>query len=551
MTTRRMLVVVGACLVLAIVGCGGGGGNGNGGNGNGGNGAVTDIGVNAALGAAKATAPQRVGSSEQTLQGLLEGTTEVPANKAALETELASWTQKVGANANDAGAQLGLSLAILAATGYNAAKSIGENIFEELDLQNVASMAFSEDLQVDGFLADALETALMKGTPRVRGGTSTAVATAGETPTVADMQKYRAAIRDYVDPCLADVIVRMGAIAATADPTTLLLSLQIDGDTVNLYAADFNCLAAALQLVRCGLLMAYAVDPDYGSYNWDTDMYLRDANQNGILTVAEYAPPAPFGAISVTEWREAGACLRNAVDRLTQAVNDRQTADANELVMKALEDVNVAELQDYLTDATAILGGQVTVTYEWEDLGGAQVDSSATGSEQIPVNFRRLWDGMTTTGFRAWLPPLYIMLNCATYDLNGTELGLWEKHCWVDQANIVTYCWAYDGQAGWNHPDLVTVPVGGPPHNVSIPALNADLTFNWDWSQVTGTIGGQSVTGQASELSISRGVELKVADLPDKTLGGVFPEPDPVIDAITSGQRHIWSLTYGSLEITS
>ncbi len=540
MTTRRMFVLVGACLILAIVGCGG--------NGAGPTTPTPDITVKDALAAPAADAPAAAAeSTEDDLEGLL-GDDAAPSNAAELKAKLDSWTQKVKANPNDAGAQLGLSLAILAASGHNAAKSIGENIFDELNLEDVASMALSEDMQVDGFLADALDTALAKGTPRVRGGTSTAVAIAAGPPAVADMQQYRAAVRDYVDPCLADVIARIGAIADNAAPTTLLLSLDIDGETVNLYAADFNCIAAALQLVRCGLLMVYAVNPDYGAYDWDTDMYLRDANQNGILTVAEYAPPGNFGKIAVTEWKEAGACLRNAVARVTTVLTTYQAGDSEALTTMALEDVDVPELQGYLTDATAILAGEVTFTYEWEDVGGAQVDSADEGEEQIPVNFRMLWDGMTATGFRAWLPPLYIMLDFATYELsNGAELHLWEQHCWVDRANTVTYRWAYEDQEGWD--DTVTVPVGEPPHNVSIPALDADLTFNWDWSQVTGTIGGQSVTGEAKATEIYRGVELKVDDLPDKTLGGVLPEPDAVIDILVTGDHDTWSLTYRSLEI--
>ena len=343
MTKRRfaVLVLVGACLILVLAGCGGNGTPAEGGGDDGiPNTPAPDIAVDDAVAAPDANAPAAPDADltcKERLEALLDNDeSDIPANADELEAELAWWVDRVNNDPNNTACQLGLTMTLLATAGYNAADYLGENIFARVGLQDIAAVGLSNDSKIDSLLAEALDTALLKGTPAPATVTGSGVTTADVT--INDMQMYRAAVRDYVDPCVADAVERMAAIADNAaNPATLLLSLDVDGQSANFYAAEFNSLAAGLQLLRCGLLMAYAVNPDYGTYDWDVDLYLRDANENGVLTVAEYAPPAPFGAIIVAAWQNAGACLRDAVARLSEVLDTYQAADADALATGVLE----------------------------------------------------------------------------------------------------------------------------------------------------------------------------------------------------------------------
>jgi len=208
---------------------------------------------------------------------------------------------------------------------------------------------------------------------------------------------------------------------------------------------------------------------------------------------------------------------------------------------KALEDADISELEDYLDDANGLLGGQVNVTIDygyWDEQNQCYTDE---GTMQFPFNLRALWNN-PPANFCDWAPQTYIMLDEATYALsNGNELNMWLAH---QEDDNVTGGWNYDGEWG----DL-TVAIGGAPHNVSIPELDAQLTFNWDWSELTGTIGGTSVTGQGIEDEwhrIWRCMNVKWDDIPDKTLGGVFPDENKLEDLVVSDYDKL-NLTYGSI----
>jgi len=349
-----------------------------------------DFTLEQAMGLAMATSPSAGSQANLDALEAWEDENNIPSDADELQDQLNQWVNAVLTDPNDAAAQLGLSMVILATAGDEGATYLGYNIFEELDLQSATSMAFSDDLNPKNLIADAMTTANLRGTPRIRGGTSPVrpMSDAGP-PSVGDLEDWREAIRTHLLPAIENVEQRMAAIADNAVPTTLLLSYT-DGETVTAYAADFHCIAAGLQFMRCGLLMVSAINPDYGSYNWDLELADRDANSDGILTVAEYAPPAPFGDIDGASWTQAGACLRDGVSRLQQAIQQRQVADPNELVMRALEGADPAEWNTYLTDAGGVLGGQVNVTVEyanWQDDQWVDQDTA-----QVPFNLRELWD---------------------------------------------------------------------------------------------------------------------------------------------------------------
>ena len=451
----------------------------------------------------------------------------IPDTREELEQELSAWANRVIANPNDAGAQLGLCMALLTTGGNNAACAIGENIFDDADLQSVTEMAFKADLGVDKLAGEALDTAMCKATPRMHSGTSDAVYTAATTAD--ELKEYRQAVGNWILPALESACARMAMIADAAAPATLLASIDDDGETYSAYAAEYDCIAAGMQLVRCMVLMVYAINPDYGDYEWDRDMEERDANQDGIITVAEYAPAAPFGNVDATSWTLAGTCLRDAVARLRTALNNRQAGDPNALVTRAVEGEDVGTIETDLTDAAAVLGGQVTFTYEWEDApqtSGASVrpaQGGDSGGGELPVNLRKLWDNPPDS-FRDWMPRLYIMLDYARYDLsNGAAIEIWDAD--EQTETTITYeVWADGTLLG-----RPAVPIAGAPHQLVLPASGgfpgAAISANWNWTQLTGTSGGTSFTGApapGSEFWTS--CQVKWDDIPDETLGGTFPD---------------------------
>ncbi len=416
-----------------------------------------DFTLEQAMALAMATNPSAGSQANVDALAAWEDENNVPSGPEELQEQLNQWANAVLTDPNDVAAQMGLSMVILATAGKEGADDLGYNLFEELDLQTATSMAFSDDLSPENLIGDGMGTANLSGMPRIRGGTSSVRPMSDDgPPSVGEIEDWREAIGTYLLPAIGNAQQRMATIADNAAPTTLLLSYTDgDGDTFTAYAADFHSIAAGLQLVRCGLFMVTAIDPDYGSYEWDLDLADRDANSDGILTVAEYAPPAPFGDIDGTSWTQAGACLRDGVSRLIAAIDNRQWSDSNELVMRALEDQNVSEIRGYLSDGLEVLGGQVNVTVEyanWQD--GQWVDQDTA---QVPFNLRELWDN----------PP-------------GSFRDL--------------------------APQLTQDPPGF-----------GNFKAEWD-------------------------------DFPDKTLSGVFPDPDQIKDLMDADyDRYVFS--YGSLEI--
>ena len=389
MAGRIATIVVGVTLLVGLVGCGGGGGAPF---------VAPDIDLETAMAIPDATDPAAGGQTcEEALEALEEN--GPPEDADALEAELAAWVASAQANPNDTACQLGLALVILATGAHNAADYLGYNLFDELDIQATAAMGFNDELSPSGFVSNALKTALVKGMPRLPGRASEVEPSNGGPPSVIELQLYRQAIKQHLLEPLEDSVERLAAIADLADPAELLLSLEVDGETSNLYAADVHCLVAALQFIRCGALMVSSVNPNYGSYNWDLDSTQRDSNNNGILTVAEYAPPYPFSNIDAAPWTQAGDCLHDGIVRLGQAIEHRQ-GDADEPVEQALQGVDAAELHAYLEDAGELLGGEVNVTVE--HIVAPTVNG---GSTEIPFNLRELWDNPPAS-FRALLPPL-------------------------------------------------------------------------------------------------------------------------------------------------
>ncbi|MFW6438292.1 MAG: hypothetical protein ACOCZ7_04680, partial [Armatimonadota bacterium] len=280
------LMLVSALLALALTGCGGSDG-GNGDNGGPQPPPPKDWTLQEAMVLQEASAPDEPSQANQDALEEWEDESNLPETPAELQDALNRWANAVEADRNDPAAQMGLMMVILAMSSQNAAQSLGYDLFDEVVIREAATFAFDEELDVAKFVGDALDVSALAGVPRIRGANAPQVNTADTTPE--DLQDYREAAVNHLLPAVEDAVERCTAIADNCDDSaTSLLEYEADGERFAMYASEFNALAGGMELIRCGLLMVTAVNPDYGGYNWDLDLDERDANGDGVLTVAEY-----------------------------------------------------------------------------------------------------------------------------------------------------------------------------------------------------------------------------------------------------------------------
>lgn len=502
------------------------------------------IDLTAALAAPMATNPHAASTDMQNaLNAYLASDDNIPDTTAELTADLAGWVANVTNDPDDVGAQLGLTLAIVAAAGHNAADSMCMNIFEEVGLIEVASVVVREDTAPASVMTQTLQTMLAQNMPTVPvlGGDGIGTAAAP----VSDLEGYRAAINDYLLGPLENAVERTAACTVGA-AGQLLVELTDEAETVTLYPADVLMVTAGLRTVRALLLMASAFDPDYGSWDWDLDLDERDANGDGILTVAEYAPPAPFATVDATNWTAAGAWLRDAVADIRAGLAIR-SGDVNSLIGRYIEDP--VEFAAYADDAADIFGGQVNMTFNYTETASAGVRTEAI--ETISVNLREIFD-TPPASIQSMLPPLYLMLSEGSWTFPGVgEFLLW----WEERVDddTINYWWWFEPAAGTGLGDYVDIAIGAAPHVVGVPAAGefpgAQLSFPSSWASVTGTIGPVNVSGTTTEgRDLLLAATPKWGDVPDNTFSGVFPDPDKVGEAILRNYDD-WTLTYGSIQL--
>ena len=103
----------------------------------------------------------------------------------------------------------------------------------------------------------------------------------------------------------------------------------------------------------------------------------------------------------------------------------------------------------------------------------------------------------------------------------------------------------------------IEIPIGGAPHVAQVNIQFGDqtitrFTFNADWSQVIVRVNGADVTLTRMNGAMPDQYSLepygKWDDLPDKTLGGVFPDPDKVKTLMGGGYDQI-TYKYGTIVI--
>ncbi|MBM3956464.1 MAG: hypothetical protein FJ313_00245 [Gemmatimonadetes bacterium] len=510
-----------AVVVASVVGCGGGGGGGPippppplpGG----------EIDLGPAVAAPVAAQPKAGAANYITrLEGLSKKGTR-PDTLEELRTELAYWVNAVQTDADDSATQLGLSTLIISCASQNASHALGQDIFEGTSIVALADAAVREQLGGTRAISSALGMVVSAGPPPVVDGVS------GLTDRPAALApgqivSYQQAVRDHLLEPMANAQHRLLAIAESAPNSTRLLYLRIGGTGYALYPADFRALAASLSGLRCLLLEAIAINPDYGNFQWDVSLEGRDANQDGKLTVAEYAPRRPFGNLNATDWTLAGTCLRGGVGHLIEALDSR-SHDPKALLSRALADADPGSVRTGLADLRRALAGQVNVKVTYVPVYGDGDGAGCTPVElTVPMNLREIWDNPPASCLDL-LPPLYLFPVRGKYDVGGSAVALRLVEVGPEKA---TYKVVIDG--AWGNAARAAVVLGPAPHHVAgdqpTGIASFDLSFNWNWSECQGQLVGQPVTGTATETKLAALV--KWDDIPDPTLSGVFPDPDAI-----------------------
>jgi len=519
--TRILLTVSLAAVCLVLASCGGGG-----------DGAEPPlpegIDTTQALNAPQATDPQPAGDASQ--DALEEWETQYPTTEQELAADLQQFVDLCAANPDDSGSQLGLLLALAAAGMHNASDYLGYDLFNELSLSSAAGAFARGTVTPELVMGQGVGTLVTR--PGQDSSTSRSRGVIPGTDPPLTTEQVQAAIEQLVLPALANAVVRLDALADAAGPDPLI-SFTANGDTYSLYGADFDAIAASIQLVRVFLLQLVAYNLNPGSYDWDEELRLKDANGNGILTVAEYAPHDPFLTLrSRQSMVDAGGALRGAVSRGRSALQNR-TSDPDQL-LNQLGLGDTSEIEGNLQDALAILSGQVQFEAEYGDYNWGTDTWSDEGTANVPVNMRSCWDN-PISDVKNLFPPLTIEFHGGRYtmNINSTQhtawFDVWDSEAWMNVSE-----WGYgDGTMSDHQADLTMNPSSG-------PAEQWTLTFNDNWTSFTG-----NASGTAEELYYDYDVE--ITDFPDKTFDGLFPQ-GAVTDLIAQDYSKL-ILSYGSFEI--
>jgi len=445
-----------------------------------------------------------------------------PDTVAELRAELAFWVSAVTANANDSAAQLGLSLTIAACAGQNAAHAVGEDLLPPTNIISVTRAVIGSELRPQQLISDALAAFATGRLPPVR----RLAPESSAAPTSQEIGNYRTVIQTSLIPPLEHVQARLTEMADRAPTARKLMTLSIEGTPCTVYGADVRAVGVVFGLARCALLMVSSIDPDYGRYNWDLDLERRDRNRDGKLTVAEYAPPSPFGNITAASWTRAGVVLRVAVAQ-AQRAESGMTADRRQVLWRALGDTSRAELRRNLADIATMLNGRVSIVVQYDPVWVVYGEEPDAPEERVqdryglPCNLRELWD-RPPASLRDLLPPLYLSLEYGQY---GSFVMQRERVLATSAKYRVSQRWPpYGSRAAF-------VKTSTAPHRISsgaratFPGISG--SFNWNWSRFTGSWGGL-VAGRSCQY---RSVDAicRWGDLPDKTLSGVFPQPDKLM----------------------
>lgn len=365
------------------------------------------VGLTEAMTAPEATSPVPESSGDAAVDLLESWGDEGPKDIDEVETMLTDFANVVAVNPNSSAGQLGLSLAIVATGAQNAADVLGYYVFPEVGVTSVASLALDDKYSPGRLMNKAVSIVMVRPWHRRMNTVSPQGAIPGQPLTTEEVQD---AIRNHILPTIDNALSRLEVLAQEpADTALITYTDPDDGEVYKVYPTDINLIIASLQLVKTFMLQLVAYDLDAGSYNWEIDLYQRDADSNGILEVDEYAPADPFLVLnSGQEMQQAGQALRGGVQRLIDSLDNR-TADPRQITNLLLDEsgANAADLRSYCQDALGILSGAVTVEMKYAHLNWQTWQWINQGTTLVQLNLSRIWDN-PIGDVKDLLPPLTI-----------------------------------------------------------------------------------------------------------------------------------------------
>ncbi len=321
-----------------------------------------------------------------------------PADAAALQAALDRLVELVRANPNDPGAQLALALAIGVAGMFNMAMEAGmppEEVFAAMPalLELLPAQHKSPRLDLCQLLLLPVRTMTnlyLSGSGLLSQPAGTKAVIPGFEEEGVSTEALQIGIRMHLLPALYAAIERVGALVNSASSPTEPILVDPSGETGwAIYPCDLKLLLALLHCLRSWLHELVAYQLNWGDYDWGMDLVARDANGDGVLTVAEYAPPDPFlWRHPAMNMQTAGDALRTALDCAAWAVENRApgslTTDLVEQTGRTSADVLA-----WVRDLRALLTGRANVRVEYEAAAPAAVSPAAVAN--VPLNLGAIY----------------------------------------------------------------------------------------------------------------------------------------------------------------
>jgi hypothetical protein len=350
-------------------------------------------------------------------------------------------------------------------------------------------------------------------------------------------QEIQAVLADLVLPSVKQAIDRLDYIVANSTDGTVLLDYTSGSDNYHAYRQDMRAIATGLRVVYAMGLLANAYNWDWGTYQWDLDWAQRDANHDGLLMRAEWAPPSPF----MTLLTGGAANLSTALAMLQTAVTDARAvlgaipSDTASPLNKATEGQLPEDLQHYrdeLQSASTMLAGQVTASVEYAFFNESTQQFYGHTTMTFSFNLGRFLSS-PISDLKGLLPPRAYLV---------------PDNCWNQPYQITINPGAIHGSAGLTVNDdraEVSFYVGGYLSMENDHVTVADLLartiqftegtttltvhFNEYCTRIWGTYNDGSTSQTFDTTSVTGDVSpqmvMRADEMPDRTMGGLFPSP--------------------------
>lgn len=519
----------------------------------------------AAIAAAKPSGPVTASEEAKAELGKLER--EGPLTDAQLRSSLSTFARLANARPGDVAAQTGLSLLLACAGVVNAARVLGADLPADLYLPVAPSKVAGKSLKVSTAASRALDLATepLRLAPRSGPkGRSSAVHTRALVPgTTFSTQELQSVLAELVLPCFGLAIERLDYLAAhVPDGVVLVTYNDMDGEAWNLYRHDLRALSAGLKVVYSVGLIVNAYNWDWGSYDMGRQPWEMDTNGDGVLTVNEYAPASPF----LTLMPDGAANLSSARTLIVSAgetayeLMGAKPTDVHSPLGKAMEDADATNLDNARRDILSAMDlFQKTVNVEAEYAWYDAEHDTFTGHKiiSVPVSLVSLFTS-PVADLKTLFPPAYITPDSGRADPYEVQIHGAGGGTFTERVGL-----SVDGGTTWLNfgPSAPNTLADIQARRVTVRNYDGsghDMIINWsvDCRRIWGTTSdGSTFDTIAFHEDALRGDDYRhvitMPDaVPDRTVGGLFPNPDVFwADLVEKHESpDIFLLRYGHIE---